>query len=161
LHFTSEALQDELHLVGNVTVSLTVSSNATDTDFIVKLVDVFDDPNQTEMLIQVGAQRMRWREGFFAAKPAPAMEPTKQYTIEVVVGFVSYAMNKGHKLRLTVAGSHAPFYSINPNSGAPLPPFGTPPSQLHNVTARNTVCLAGTSFVALPVVPASSCLHSF
>jgi predicted acyl esterase len=72
LRYTSPPLDRAATILGNVTAFLVVSSNASDTDFVAKLIDVF--PNGTAMLVQQGALRMRWRNGPFATQPAAPMQ---------------------------------------------------------------------------------------
>ena len=58
---TSEpsVLTSHVAVTGPLSVSLFVSSNSTDTDFVAKVTDVY--PDGTDMLIQDGIVRMRWR----------------------------------------------------------------------------------------------------
>ena len=79
LRYTSEAFALPMTILGNVSVSLEVSSNASDTDFVAKLIDVW--PNGTAMLVEQGAVRMRWRNGPFATRPAPHMRKNERYHI--------------------------------------------------------------------------------
>ena len=51
------------------------------------------------MLVQDGVQRMRWREGVFAATPS-LMTPGTMYQVTVTVGHMSYIFNKGHRIKV-------------------------------------------------------------
>jgi predicted acyl esterase len=162
LRYDSPPYAKPTAVLGNVSVELTVSSNATDTDFVAKLSDVF--PNGTSMLIQKGGLRMRWREGPFATEPAEPLQPGRHYQITIEVGSVAYVLNKGHRLRLVVTSSTWPYFSVNPNTGARLevPPIATHtvwptwgPCEMGdcvNVTARNSVHFGDHSVVNLPVM---------
>ncbi len=72
LRFETEPLADAMEIVGAVMVDLAVSTDGPDTDFIVKLVDVY--PDGYEALVMDQAMRLRFRDGF--DKPSPA-EPGK------------------------------------------------------------------------------------
>eukprot|EP01043_Picozoa_sp_COSAG02_P051688 COSAG02_NODE_5473_length_4295_cov_17.413966_1_plen_139_part_00 len=127
---------------------------------MVKVTDIF--PNGTSMLIQNGALRMRWRHGPFQQRP-DFMIPGKAYRVTIDVGWVAYVLNKGHSLRLTVTSSNWPYYSVNPNTGAPLE---LPPPKKHttwppwapcemgackNLTALNTIHFGEHTSIVLPV----------
>lgn len=60
LLFTSDVLAAPFAITGRLIAELFVSSNCTDTDFTVKLTDVY--PDGRSMLIQDGVVRMRRRE---------------------------------------------------------------------------------------------------
>lgn len=157
IRFTTKPFELPMTILGNVTASLEVSSNASDTDFVAKLIDVW--PNGTAMLVEQGALRMRWRNGPFATKPAPHMRPNERYTIEVNLGMTSYVINKGHSLRLTITSSFWPYYSANPNTGELLmkPPeknhtiWPVWPDHIKNITARNVVHHGRKAVLTIPV----------
>jgi hypothetical protein len=65
-------------ILGRMTATLYVTSNCTDTDFAVKVIDRY--PNGTSLLIQDGILRMRWRNG--GAVPQPIV-PGSVYQIQV------------------------------------------------------------------------------
>jgi predicted acyl esterase len=48
------------------------------------------------------------------------MEPGKVTKVAFDVGWLSQIFNKGHRIRVTVASTGAPFYEPNPNTGKPL-----------------------------------------
>jgi hypothetical protein len=77
-------------------------------------------------------RRARYREGY---EKEVFMEPGKIYPVSFDVGWLSQVFNKGHRIRVTVASTGAPFYEPNPNTGEPLtldPPKTT-------VVAKNAV----------------------
>jgi putative CocE/NonD family hydrolase len=126
-----------------MTAVLFVSSNCTDTDFVVKVTDVF--PNGTSLLVQDGIVRMRWRDG--GTQPS-LIVPGLVYSVTVDIWSTSYIFNPSHAIRLTVTSSNSPRFSVNPNTGRPLVDT-TPP-----VVALNSV-FAGASHpsrLLLPVV---------
>jgi putative CocE/NonD family hydrolase len=100
---------------GKVRAELFVSSTAKDTDFIVRVCDVY--PDGRSMLVMDYVRRARYREGY---EKEVFMEPGKVYAVNFDLGWTSLVFNKGHRIRVTVASTGAPFYEPNPNTGEPL-----------------------------------------
>jgi len=115
LVYTSEPLDEPLDATGPVEVVLYVSSDARDTDFTVKLTDVY--PDGRSMLLTDGIRRARFRESFEEAR---LMEPGKVYELTVDLWSTSIVFNRGHKIRVAVSSSNAPRFDPNPNTGRPL-----------------------------------------
>ena len=63
------------------------------------------------------------------------MEPGRVYRVAFQVGWLSQVFNRGHRIRVTVASTGAPFYEPNPNTGEPL----TIEWPERTVVAENTV----------------------
>jgi len=89
-----------------------VSTNAKDTDFTAKLVDVF--PDGTARNLTDGILRLRYRNSL--AQPELA-KPGELYKITVDAGVTSNVFLKGHKIRLEVSSSNFPRFDRNPNTG--------------------------------------------
>jgi predicted acyl esterase len=113
--FTSEVLTEPVEWTGKVRAELFVSSSAKDTDFIVRVSDVY--PDGRSMLLMDYVRRARYRDGY---EKEVFMEPGKAYAVNFDVGWTSIVFNKGHRIRVTVASTGAPFYEPNPNTGEPL-----------------------------------------
>ena len=96
---------------------LYASSDASDTDFVAKLVDVHPDGVSYNMA--EGMLRARYRDG--VAKPS-LLAPGQVYRMEIDLVGTSVAFRKGHRIRVHVTSSHFPQFDRNPNTGAP---FGT------------------------------------
>ncbi|MCE9566885.1 MAG: CocE/NonD family hydrolase, partial [Planctomycetes bacterium] len=128
--FTSEVLTDPVEWTGKVQAELWVSSTAKDTDFIVRVSDVY--PDGRSMLVMDYVRRARYRDGY---EKEVFMEPGKVYPVNFDIGWVSLIFNKGHRIRVTVASTGAPFYETNPNTGEPL--TNEPPEK--TAIAKNTV----------------------
>jgi predicted acyl esterase len=128
--FTSDVLTEPVEWTGNVRVELHVSSSARDTDFIVRLSDVY--PDGRSLLLMDSVRRARYREGY----DREVFLDSGQVTVVAFdVGWTSQVFNRGHCIRVTVASTGAPFYEPNPNTGGPLtiePPQAT-------IVARNQV----------------------
>lgn len=128
--FTSEELSKTVEWTGKVRAELYVSSTAKDTDFIVRVSDVY--PDGRSMLLMDTIRRARYRDGY---DREVMMEPGKVYKVAFDVGWMSQIFNKGHRIRITIASTGAPFYETNPNTGEPL--TIDPPER--NLVATNRV----------------------
>jgi predicted acyl esterase len=113
--FTTEILADPVEWTGKVRAELFVTSTAKDTDFIVRVSDVY--PDGRSILLMDYIRRARYRDGY---DKEVLMEPGKVYKVAFDVGWVSQIFNKGHRIRVTTASTGAPFYEPNPNTGEPL-----------------------------------------
>ncbi|NOX53721.1 MAG: CocE/NonD family hydrolase [Planctomycetes bacterium] len=110
--YTSEALAEDVVLRGNARVRLHVSSNCVDTDFMVRLCDVY--PDGRSMLVTDGARRMRFRKSF---EEPELMEPGKVYEVTVTLAVTAHTFRKGHQIRILVSSSNYPRFDVNPNNG--------------------------------------------
>ena len=94
-------------------------------------------------------RRARYRDGY---EREVFMQPGQIYKVAFDVGWLSQIFNKGHRIRVTVASTGAPFYEPNPNTGEPLTiDFPTNP-----VVANNTLHVNknNASRILAPVIPA-------
>lgn len=115
LTFTTPVLQKPVEWTGKIRAELSVSSNAPDSDFIVRISDVY--PDGRSILLVDYARRARYRNGF---DKVSLMEPDTIHPVHFDVGWISQIFNKGHRIRVTVCSTAAPFYEPNPNTGGPL-----------------------------------------
>lgn len=128
--FTSDVLTEPVEWTGKVSTELYVTSTAKDTDFIVRVTDVYPDGRSILLIDYI--RRARYRDGF---DREVMMQPGKVYKVAFQVGWLSQVFNRGHRIRVTVASTGAPFYEPNPNTGEPL----TIEWPEHTVVADNTV----------------------
>jgi putative CocE/NonD family hydrolase len=144
LTFTTDPLLRDTAVVGRIEAVLYVSSTANDTDFLVKLTDVY--PDGRSILVQEGSIRMRWR-GDKRADPQP-MVPGQIYQVRVEVWRTGMIFARGHSIRVSVTSSNNPRYEPNPNNGNLLVEGGP------LIAASNTVYFgrANPSHVILPIV---------
>ena len=117
LVYTSEVIEEPVRIAGPVKVVLYASSDAVDTDFVAKLVDVY--PDGTAYNMAEGILRARYRNGL--EKPE-MLEPGKTYKLEIDLVGTSVEFQQGHRIRVQVASAHFPQFDRNPNTGNP---FGT------------------------------------
>jgi predicted acyl esterase len=113
--FTTDVLTEPVEWTGDVKAELLVSSDAPDTDFIVRISDVY--PDGRSILIADYVRRARYRDGF---DKEVFMKAGEIYKVAFHVGWMSQIFNRGHRIRVTVASTGAPFYEPNPNTGEPL-----------------------------------------
>jgi predicted acyl esterase len=113
--FTTDVLPKPVEWTGKVRAELFVASSAPDTDFIVRVSDVY--PDGRSILIIDYVRRARYREGY---EKEVMMEAGKVYKVAFDVGWLSQVFNKGHRIRVTIASTGAPFYEPNPNTGKRL-----------------------------------------
>ena len=111
LVFTSEELSEPYEATGPIKARLFVSSNCPDTDFTVKLTDVY--PDGRSMIITDGILRMRNRNGFDHWE---FMDDGEIYEVEVDLWSTSYIWNTGHRIRVAISSSNYPRFLNNPNT---------------------------------------------
>ncbi len=143
LVYTTEPLTEAIEVSGFIDAVLKVSSDARDTDFAVKLVDVA--PDGTAHILADTIFRARYRNGY--DKPAP-MRPGEVYTIKPTPMTTSNRFEKGHRIRVEVTSSNFPKFARNLNTG------GNNESSTAMVVARNAIHhdAANASYIELPVV---------
>jgi uncharacterized protein len=112
LVYTSEAFTKATELSGPVSVTLYVSSDRKDTDFTVKLIDVYPDGRAYNLDETI--QRVRYREGY---DKTVWMEPGKVYKVTLGPMSTSNYFDTGHKLRIEVSSSNFPRFDRNLNTG--------------------------------------------
>ena len=144
LVYTTDVLQEELEVTGPVKVVLYAASDAVDTDFVAKLVDVHPDGSSYNMA--EGILRARYRESLTQSTP---LKPGQVYRLEIDLVGTSVAFLRGHRIRVQVTSSHFPQFDRNPNTGAA---FGTTAAVK---VAEQTIYHDGerASHVVLPVIP--------
>lgn len=112
--FTTEPLAQPVEWTGLVKAELWVSSTARDTDFIIRVSDVY--PDGRSMLLMDYPRRARYREGFDHEKLLKPGEPAR---LAFDVGWTSIIFNKGHRIRVTIGSTGYPLYEPNPQTGGP------------------------------------------
>lgn len=115
LVYTTDELKEDLILKGKLAARLFVASNRKDTDFGIRLCDVYHDGSS--IIIRQGIKRMRFRDGYEAEK---LMEPGNVYLVEINLDELSIAFKAGHKMRIIITSANYPHYDRNLNNGGPL-----------------------------------------
>ena len=129
LVYSSEPLTEGIELSGPVDVSLYVSSDAKDTDFTVKLIDVY--PDGTAYNLDETIQRMRYRNGY--DKPLAWMKKGEVYKFSFQPMNTSNFFAKGHRIRIEISSSNFPRFDRNLNTG------GNNYDEVKGVAANNAV----------------------
>ena len=124
LVYKSDVLEEDVTLAGPVMVNLFASTTGTDSDFFVKLIDVFPgdakdpEPNPKEvrmgsyqMLVGVEVMRAKYRNDL--ENPTP-MIPNKVTPISFNIWDKFHTFEKGHRIMIQIHSSWFPAYDRNP-----------------------------------------------
>ena len=129
LVYTTEPLKEGIEVSGPIEVTLYVSSDAKDTDFTVKLIDVYPDGRAYNLDETI--QRMRYRDGY--DKPEVWMQAGKVYKVNLGPLTTSNYFEAGHRIRIEISSSNFPRFDRNLNTG------GKNWDESKGVVARNAV----------------------
>jgi len=129
LVYTSEPFTEGVEVSGPIVPTLYVSSDAKDTDFTVKVIDVYPDGRAYNL--DESIQRMRYRNGY--DKPLAWMEPGQVYEVTLQPLTTSNWFAAGHRLRIEVSSSNFPRFDRNLNTG------GNNYDEAEGVVAHNQV----------------------
>lgn len=128
LVYSTPPLEEGVELSGFVECTLYVSSDAKDTDFTLKLIDVYPDGRAYNLDETI--QRVRYRDGY---DKEVFMEEGEVYKIDLTALATSNYFAKGHQIRIEVSSSNFPRFTRNLNTG------GDNFNESEGVVARNTV----------------------
>lgn len=151
LTFTTAALTQNVVMKGDAIVHLKVASNRYDTDFDIRLTDVY--PNGTSMLVKDGSYRMRFLNGFAVTDTAPLI-PGHIYDCNIEATASSITFLAGHKIRVDITSSNYPRFNRNMNNDGVQYPGNSLDSVLNPLVATNTVYTNSNnaSYLELPLV---------
>ncbi|MFX0102958.1 MAG: CocE/NonD family hydrolase [Candidatus Hodarchaeota archaeon] len=148
LLFQTPILKKPYVFEGNLTASLMVYSNCTDTDFMVMLEDIYPDGRRINIIDS--ALTMRFRDDMYNKLGTLPMDNTTQYNITVDLMAMAYRFAPGHRIAVTITSSNYDRYAINMND------FNIPIGKGHfsdSVIANNTIVTGfGKSCIWLPVL---------
>jgi len=120
LVFQTDPLSRDVTIAGNHTARLFISSDAPDTDFYVKVIDVYpasaDYPAGYAFPLTDGILRARYRESF--SKPK-LLESGKVYELVFPIQPTANRFKAGHRIRVDVTSSCFPSFDPNRNTGRP------------------------------------------
>jgi putative CocE/NonD family hydrolase len=123
LTYVSPPLTEPLQISGPPVVNLFASTSGTDSDWVVKLIDVYPDsvPSNLEMGgyelgVSMDIFRGRYRESFTEAKPIPANEVQKY---RFVMPTTNHVFLPGHRIMVQIQSSWFPLYDRNPQTFVP------------------------------------------
>ncbi|MHA2120837.1 MAG: CocE/NonD family hydrolase [Promethearchaeota archaeon] len=144
LIFETPILSEAVETVGRIWGNLFVTSNCTDTDFTIKLTDVY--PDGRSMLITDGSLTMRSRYNY-TSNVFMSGDQFDVYNITVDCWTSAYVFAPGHKIRIAISSSNYPRFAANPNTGARLAN-----SYLAYSIANNTL-LVGPDYPSSIILP--------
>ena len=113
LVYSTEPLKEGVELSGAIEVTLFVTSSAKDTDFTVKLIDVYPDGRAYNLDETI--QRLRYRNGY--DKPLAWMKPGEVYKFNFSPMNTSNFFEAGHRIRIEISSSNFPRFDRNMNTG--------------------------------------------
>ena len=117
LIFDSPVLGQDVVLSGKIRAHLFVSTDRIDTDFAIRLTDVY--PDGRSMLVQDGIRRLRFRDGYNTADTAAAI-PMQVYEIDIELANTAITFLAGHKIRIDITSSIYPRFDVNLNNGGTM-----------------------------------------
>lgn len=152
LLFTSDILQADFAITGKIKVKLFVSSDQPDTDFSIRLTEVF--PDGRSMLLSDQIQRMRFRNGYRLGDEL-FMHPDSVYEINLVLEDLAITFQQGHRIRLGISSSNYPRYNRNMNTGEAMYPNAHIDTLVNPKIAVNTIH-TGTTYPSQVIFPLAS-----
>ena len=122
LSWQSEPLTAELTITGDVIANLFAATSGSDSDWVVKLIDVY--PTDAQPVNMAGYQLMvseeifrgRYRKSF---EKAAALEPNKALEYNIDLRGQNYTFKPGHRIMIQVQSSWFPLYDRNPQNFVP------------------------------------------
>jgi uncharacterized protein len=156
LTYVSDPLTKPLRLSGAPEVNLYASTSGTDSDWVVKLIDVYPDtvPAQAEMggyelPISLDIFRGRYRTSF---QHPEAITPNKPLLYRFGLPTVNHVFEPGHRIMVQVQSTLFPLYDRNPQTFVPNI-FDAKPADYQKATQRVWHTPGEASFINLPIVP--------
>jgi putative CocE/NonD family hydrolase len=153
--FVSDVLTEPLKISGEPVANLIASTDGTDSDWVVKLIDVYPDEvagqppmGGYQLMVSADIFRGRYRESLETAKPITPNEPL-QYRFALPTA--NHVFLPGHRIMVQVQSSWFPLYDRNPQTFVPNIFWAQPPDYRRAVQ-RVYHAPGQTSFVELPVI---------
>ncbi|MBX3704091.1 MAG: CocE/NonD family hydrolase [Steroidobacteraceae bacterium] len=156
LVWVSEPLEQPLRVAGEPIARLFASTSGTDSDWVVKIIDVYPDevPENPklggyQMMLSADIFRGRYREDLAAARPLAA---GKVLEYRIPLPHVSHTFLPGHRIMVQVQSSWFPLYDRNPQTFVPNVMFA-PPESYRKATQRVWRTAEYPTAIELPVIP--------
>ncbi len=156
LTYTSEALTETVHVAGQPIARFFASTSGSDSDWVVKLIDVYPDevPGQADLgsyqwPIAMDILRGRYRDDPAHPTPIPSGEPVA-YALKLPQ--VNHAFLKGHRIMVQIQSSWFPLYDRNPQTYVPNI-FNARPEDFRKATQKVYRSGKYMSRIELPVIP--------
>jgi putative CocE/NonD family hydrolase len=157
LAFASDVLSAPVKISGQPVANLVASTSGTDSDWVVKLIDVYPDevasqPSMGGYQLMVSADifRGRYRESLEAPKP---IAPDKPLLYRFNLPTANHVFLPGHRIMVQIQSSWFPLYDRNPQTFVPNI-FWAKPADYRRATQRIYHAPGQSTFIELPMVPA-------
>ena len=154
--YLSEPLAAPLKISGDPVANLVASTSGTDSDWVVKVIDVYPDevPSQPalggyQLMVSADIFRGRYRESWSTAK---ALKPNEPLVYRFALPAANHVFLPGHRVMVQVQSTWFPLYDRNPQTFVPNI-FLAKPEDYRSATQRIYHAPGKASFVELPVVP--------
>ncbi len=143
LVYTTDPLEEGVEVSGFINSTLYVSSDVKDTDFTIKLIDVY--PDGTAYNLDETIQRARYREGY---DKEVFMKEGEVYKLDLTPMSTSNYFKKGHRIRVEISSSNFPRFARNLNTG------GNNYDEKEGIVAHNSVhhSAVHASSIELPMI---------
>ncbi len=158
LTYTSDVLTAAVHISGQPIANLVASTSGTDSDWVVKLIDVYPDEvadqpdlGGYELPISEDIFRGRYRESF--SNPE-AITPNKPLTYRFALPNANHVFLPGHRIMVQIQSSWFPLYDRNPQTFVPSI-FWAKPEDYQKATQRIYHAPGEASSIGLPIVAAN------
>jgi putative CocE/NonD family hydrolase len=155
LAFKSEVLKTPVKISGEPIVNLIASTSGTDSDWVVKLIDLYPDevsaqPNMGgyQLMVSADVLRGRYRGGFETAKPITPNTPLKY---RFVLPTANHVFLPGHRIMVQIQSSWFPLYDRNPQTFVKNI-FWAKPEDYKKATQRIYHTPGQASYIELPLV---------
>jgi hypothetical protein len=155
--FTSEVLKDPVKISGQPMANLIASTSGTDSDWVVKLIDVYPDEvagdeemGGYQLMVSADIFRGRYRESLEKPK---AIAPDKPLLYRFALPTANHVFLPGHRIMVQVQSSWFPLYDRNPQTFVPNI-FWAKPENYKKATQRVYHAPGQESFIELPLVQA-------
>jgi putative CocE/NonD family hydrolase len=162
LVYETEPLEDDLAFAGPLKAIVYVSTSGTDSDWIIKLIDVypgdFPNPNPNPTNVKLGGYQQLVRGDVFRGKfrnsfqkPEP-FQPGQTAKIEFNIPDICHAFRRGHRVMVQVQSSWFPLVDRNPQTFVNIPTATA--EDFHKATERIHRTASAASSLVVRVLPA-------
>jgi uncharacterized protein len=155
--FVTDVLKEPVKISGQPIANLVASTSGTDSDWVVKLIDVYPDEVANDppmggyqLMVAADVLRGRYRESFETPKPIAANQPL---LYRFALPTSNHVFLPGHRIMVQVQSSWFPLYDRNPQTFVPTI-FWAKPEDYRTATQRvyHAAAAGQASFIELPLV---------
>jgi len=157
LAFVSEVLTAPVRISGEPVASLIASTSGSDSDWVVKLIDVYPDEVAAEpemggyqLMVSADIFRGRYRESLETPRP---LEPNAPLAYRFALPTANHVFKPGHRIMVQIQSSWFPLYDRNPQSFVPNI-FWARPEDYRKAVQRVYHATGQASAIELPLVVA-------